>query len=320
MPAAEALNKEEQELFEQMRSESGGKEAPKAEVKDDAKGTEKADTRPEAKADAKAETAKADGKDDRPQKTVPLEALSEARAQNKDLRKELEAMKQVVANGDSRLQKFIESVQKRADEKPAPKFEDDPAGALKAKNDQLEKDLETVKARLAQQDAAAEQGNRVNQHANMIKAKEAEFAKTEPAYWKASDFVAEAWRDEFIESGFDEANVPAMVFQKALATTAQAMKAGRDPAEAIWKIAKRLGFTGNKAAPAEEKAADKAADGETKLRTIEKGLDAAKSAGGGTGPDDMTFASISQMDDAQIEKLVADKDWWAKNIRQTPLH
>jgi hypothetical protein len=151
-----------------------------------------------------------------------------------------------------------------------------------------------------------------------VNAAEKVFAKDEPGYWKASDYVAQIWKDEFLEAGFDEDKVDAMVFQKALATTGMAMHKGKDPASAIWAIAKRLGFKAE--APKEEAKAEAKANGESKLEQITKGQEAAKTAGGGTGPDDLTFSSLAQMSDDQIEALVKDPDLWGKTIRRSPLH
>jgi hypothetical protein len=49
-------------------------------------------------------------------------------------------------------------------------------------------------------------------------------------------------------------------------------------------------------------------------------MEAAKGAGGGAGPDeDSGLAGLAELDDEQLEKRVADKDWWNKNIRRSPL-
>src|SRR5439155_3441733 len=117
-----------------------------------------------------------------------------------------------------------------------------------------------------------------------LSARESEFAKENPDYFQASEFVAALWRDEFNEAGFREEDVPKLVFGKALAITTQATQAERDPAAAIYKIAKRYGFA---AKQQEEKKDEKKTDGESKLKQIEKGLETAKTAGGGSGPDDL---------------------------------
>lgn len=312
------LSKDEQDLFDAMAKGDGAAPAANEPQKDAPKQEAKAEPKQDAKAEEKA-APKAEEKQER--KVIPAEALHEARQANKALKEELAQMKKLVSDGDAKLQKFMETVQKRAEAPAAPKFEDDPAGALKAKNDQLEKDLAEVKDRLARQDQANEQGNRLNQHAATVKAAETAFAKENPDYWKASDFVAEVWRDEFREAGFDDDKIPQMVFQKALVTTGQAVAKGKDPAASIWAIAKRYGFSAAaKDAPKEEAKGEAKAGGESKLQQIEKGLEAAKTAGGAKGPDDLTLASLADMTDDQIEKLVADPDWWSKSIRRSPLH
>jgi hypothetical protein len=315
MPASAELSKEEQDLFDQMRDD------PKpAVVKDDAAEKDAAAQVAEKEAAAKAAKDAADkladgakGKE-KEQKMVPHEALHEARVENKQLRKELESMKTVVAQGDEKIKKFMESVTKEAT-KP-PKFEEDPAGNLKHENEELKKVLSEVQSRMDKQDTASQQHDRLNQHATYVSAREREFAKENPDYFQASEFVAALWRDEFTEAGFKEEDVPKLVFGKALAITTQATQAERDPAAAIYKIAKRYGF----APKQEEKKEEKKPDGESKLKQLEKGLETAKGTGGGSGPDEMSLTTLAQMDDEAIDKLVKDPDWWAKNVRRSPLH
>lgn len=304
MSAAAELSKEEQALFDSMQKEEA---PPKEEAKPEAK-TEAKVEKPEVKAEAKAEAPPKEEKKE--QRVVPAEALAEARSQNKDLRKELDGMKALVAEGDKKLQKLLETISAKAE--AGPKFEDDPAGALKHENEQLRKGLAELQTKIAKQEEAGQQTAKVNEHAALITAREKEFAKEHPDYFKASDYVTEVWRDEFREAGFEEAEIPRLTFAKALGITSKAINAGKDPAAVIWNLAKRTGFAVK--TPEEPKK-----DGESKLKQIEKGLEASKGNGGGGGPDDLTLASLAQMDDAQIEKLVSDKDWWAKNIRRSPL-
>jgi len=302
---ADGLNEEEQKLFDEMRaSEAKPAEKPAPEAKAD-------------KAAAPAKDAEKPKAEEKP-KMVPVEAVAEARRENRELKKELETLRSQVADGNTKLQRFMEGVQKRVEDETKPKFEDNPALALKAENDALKKDLEVIKDRLAKQDAAAQQGAGLNQFAALVQRREAEFAKTEPSYFKAAEYVAAMWGDELREAGYPEEQIPQIVFQRSLAVTQQAVRSEKNPAEAIWKIAQRNGFKADP--PKDEAKAAAKPKAETKLETIAKGQDAAKTNGGGAGPDDVTLASLAQMDDADIDRIVADPDWWNKNIRRTPLH
>lgn len=316
MASGAELTKEEEELFNQMANEE--EPAPKdnkpAEAAADAAKKAEADKAAKEAADKAAAAEKAKEKD----KGDLGGALKEARSENKELRKELDALKATLSQGNEKLQKFMESVSRRAEEEKTPKFEDDPAANLKAENEALKKQIGAITDKLAKQDEAADGQNKMQSHATAVSAAERAFAKTEPAYFKASDFVAEVWRDEFLEAGFPEKEIPKLVFGKALAVTHQATQAGRDPAATIWNIAKRYGFKAE--APKDEPKKEEAKDGESKLQQIKAGVEAGKSAGGGSGPDDLSLASLATMDDEAIDKLVADKDWWAKNIRRSPLH
>jgi len=297
------LSKEEQAIFDSMQKEEAPpppKQEERVEAKAEAKGEQKAEVKAEVKDPQKEQ-----------QKVVPAEALAEARAQNKELRKELDGLRGLVAEGDKKLQKLVESIATSA--AGGPKFEDDPAAHLKHENDQLRKGLSELQEKITRQEAAGHQNAKVNEHAAVVTAREAAFHKEHPDYYKAAEYVAQMWREEFQEAGFEDAEIPKLVFAKSLGITSKAVQAGKDPAAIIYNTAKRYGF----AAPKQE---EKKSDGESKLKQLEKGLEAAKgNSGGGGGPDDMTLASLAQMDDGQIEKLVQDKDWWAKNIRRSVL-
>jgi uncharacterized phage infection (PIP) family protein YhgE len=307
MSAAPELDKEEQALFDSMA---------KGEVPDDsaAKAAKEAadkEAADKAAKDAADKAAKdAAEKKDAPQDLRP--ALKEAREQNRDLRKELDAMKSLVAEGDKKLSKLVETITAKTE--AGPKFEDDPAGALKHENEQLKKGLAELTDKITKQEQAGQQSARVNDHAAAVTTRERAFAKEHPDYWKAADHVASVWGDEFREAGFEEAEIPKLVFGKSLGITNKAIQTGKDPAAVIYNTAKRYGFS------APQKDEPKKEDGKSKLETIEKGLEASKGNGGGSGPDeDGGLAGLAQLDDAELEKRVQDKDWWNKQIRRSPL-
>lgn len=301
MPTGAELTEEQEALFKQMQDGKGEKEAPKEEKPAPEQKAEKPEEKPESKVEEKKSPL------------VPKAALDEARAENKDLRKELDSMKSLLAEGDKKLQRLVEQIEKKAD--AGPKFEDDPAAHLKHENDQLRKGLAELQDKIAKQEEAGQQNAKVNEHAAAVTAREKAFAKEHTDYYKAAEYVAEVWRDEFREAGFDEADIPKLVFGKSLTITGKALQAGRDPASVIYNLAKRSGF----AAP--QKEAPKKEDGEAKLKSIEKGLEAAKGNKGGDGPDeDGGLAGLAQLSDDDLEKRVQDKDWWAKNIRRSALH
>src|SRR5580765_1711159 len=158
MAADAALSKDEQELFDQMQKDD--KPAPPPVEK------------PEVKAEApKVEEKPAPPKQEE-KKTVPVEALAEARSQNRDLRKELDALKAQISDKDTKLQQAIDAIAKRA-ENPPPKFEDDPAANLKHENEQLRKGLEALQKKIDEQENTGKQNAQVNAHAAAVAAKEA---------------------------------------------------------------------------------------------------------------------------------------------------
>lgn len=265
MTAAAALNEEEQKAWDEIQKAEGAK--PKPEAKVEAKADEKPAEKAEAKAEAKAEEKpKAEEKKEAP--VVPKQALDQARIENKELKEELKALKALIADSDKRTREMLEKAEKKAE---TPKFEDDPAGNLKHENAELKKALEDVRAKVEKQDKAAEQAGKISEFRATVDAKEAAFAKTNPDYWEAAKFLQEAWKDEFAESGFDEADLPKLVVSKALGITGKALQAGKDPAQTIYNLAKRFGFKAPQPEAKEEKKAEKK-DGESKLKADRKSV------------------------------------------------
>jgi hypothetical protein len=307
MPEETGLSTEEQELFNQMQSADKGEdngEEVQAKTEEEIRAPEPVVPKIEAKPEGKPE-----------EKVVPLAALHESRSENKELRRELKSLQEVVAKGDQRLQTFMERLQKQV-ETPPPKFEDNPAEALKHENETLKRQVDEISAKIAAQDGQGKQNADLQRFRAMVEAREAHFAKENTDYFKAAEFVATKWREEFEEAGFDEEQIPQLVFQKSLGITGQAAQKGKDPAATIYALAKKFGY-------AVEKQKETPKDsGASKLSAIVKGQEAAKSgsAGGGEAPTEISFANLASLSEEQFNKLANDEDLWKKVIQQSPLH
>src|SRR2546430_15659426 len=127
------LSKEDQDLFNAVKNE----EAPKEEVKKEEVKKE------EEKKDEAIEKRRFDDKlqaevvERGPERLVRVDALHEARAQNRELREQMKALQEAVSKGDEKLKAFTEAVTKAE----IPKFEEDPAGNLRAQNEALPKHI-----------------------------------------------------------------------------------------------------------------------------------------------------------------------------------
>src|SRR5882762_4197500 len=250
MAATAELSKEEQDLFNAVKNEE---EPKKEEVKQEPKQEEKKDDAIEKR--RYDEKLQAEVVERGPQRLVSVDALHEARAQNRELREQMKVLQETVSKTDEKMKSFVEQVTKSE----VPKFEEDPAGNLRAENQALQKQLQQITTKMEQTDSTITQQQQTQRFAALVQTKEKDFATSNPDYWKAADFVADAWREEFKEAGMPEDKISEALVQKSLAFTYSANQAGKNPAEAIYKTAKRFGFKG------ETKKA------EDQLETIKKG-------------------------------------------------
>src|SRR6266853_5596361 len=197
MAASAELSKEEQDLFNAVKNEQ---EPKKEEIKQEVKEEKKDDTIEKRRFDEKLQ---AEVVERGPQRLVSVDALHEARAQNRELREQMKVLQETVAKTDEKMKSFVEQVTKQE----IPKFEEDPAGNLRAQNDALQKQLTQITEKMQQTDTTITQQQQTQRFAALIQTKEKEFATVNPDYWKAADFVADAWREEFREAGMAEEKI-----------------------------------------------------------------------------------------------------------------
>lgn len=166
----------------------------------------------------------------------------------------------------------------------APDPEVDVVGALKYTQAQLAAAQQTQAAEAQQRAMLAQQ----NQIATTIRTKvedfEAEFKAENADYDEALDYVLDTKEAEFEAVGFTKEQAKHAAGQWAMNAAAMALRQGKNPAEAGYTLAKRMGFAGKPApvTPQPDPTQQAAQAGAQKLQQIKDGQAAgSKMSGGG---------------------------------------
>ncbi len=215
-------------------------EAPEKPV--EAATPEPAPVQPEtAEAPVEAQVTPENGSDE-PDRRVPLKALQEERQKRAQYEQMLMQREQEMMQ----MRAWIEQQQMQQQGQPPepeqiaePDPETDPIGALKAARDQLKQ----MQAQ-AQEQAYVQQLNEIAYNA-------AEAAKQQvPDYQDAYRYAINSRAQELLALGTPQHHIPAILQQEELRLIDSTVRAGRNPAEAIYQFAKARGFQSKQASPA----------------------------------------------------------------------
>lgn len=259
---------------------------------------------------AAAEAAKGKSDDG---KTVPLAALHESRAEIKRLRDERAADAERFATLEKRTNLILEKlVPKEPEVKPEviPDFEIDPTGWIAGTMKATGKDLEAVKTELTalrQEKAARDETDKnrgtINDIMNYAVSKENEFKAVTPDYDAASAFLLTSRKEELEEIGKTPAEIQQIIQLEKLSIANDCKTTGKNPAQAIYNIAKKRGY---KAPDPVADAAAAAEIGKDKLETTRKGTEHGTSLTGtrGNAPSPLTAQRLLEMSEAEFAKAI----------------
>jgi len=228
--------------------------------------------------------------------TVPHAALHEQRMANKQLQEELRAAREAQSRMEGTFQKLLAGL----NEKPAPKFDEDPLGHMQARNETLEKELKSVGEKLESLTKQSSQSAFLSQITQTVASSEAEFRATHPDYDLALNYLKEVTRSDLVDQGFDSQSFEQTIHQGKIGLANAAIQQGKNPAAVIYDRAKRYGY--------------KPSSPDDKISTLAKSAGLSKTVEGGSSPG-LTLRDLSQLPDDQIDALVADDKKFQALIR-----
>ena len=236
-----------------------------------------------------------------PKGYVPHEALHQSREEGKAVKQSLRDAELKIA----RLETLFEQVSKRAQQpqqqKPeVPAFDQDPANHLRGRMEELAGAVTRLDGQSRQQ-AEAEQGQaRQTQFLNQYATAARSFSQHTPDFKEAYEWLATDIDGELQVRGFTDAaqRTQTLLYEEGR-LVGDAMGRGEDPAQVIYNLAKRRGYTGAAPEAAEEP------QGAPRLAQLQKGQAASRSLSGpkGRGEDNLSVQRLVELADEDPDEF-----------------
>jgi hypothetical protein len=201
-------------------------------------------------------------------------------AQGRDLREQRAQIRQLTAAMES---KGAEP-QTRAEKAAEPDIDADPIAWMRYAKGRLEGFDQERTQQEAQERQSQQQVAAISAIASQMSDYERDFRSDNPDYDKAAAHYRNARAEELLEEGTPQGNINEALRMELINVVARAIRGGKDPADVVYKLAKKRGF---------------GVDGsEKKLQTLEKAQAAGKSlsgSGGRSGDGEITIEYVNSL-------------------------
>ena len=192
---------------------------------------------------------------------------------------------------------------------PVPDGETDPLGnmmhQLKTVNEAV-KNLENQ----TQQDKHQEQlQKQLNEFVQSVQAAKAEFIKIAPDFPEAYEHIKQIRTADMKALGATDADIKQTLLQDEFRLSENALAKGANPAEEMYKMAKRYGY-----APAKPATATSGIAAPAKMAQLQAGAEAARSPGKAAVDVPLTLAGLKDASSADLNKIVQDDKMWANIV------
>lgn len=225
----------------------------------------------------------------KPEKTVPLAALHQARMENKELRQRTERMEQT-------FNKLLERVQ-QGQQQQLPDPAQDPVGFIQLRDQQYQQELEALRGQMQQTQEQRQQQEQDLQFFSQVQSVESQYAAANPDYPDAARFLQQHIVEGFINQGYSQQEAIDRMYKQVRGMIQIATHMGMNPAQVGHTLAKSVGYAAK--APVDQNKVNA-----EKIAQINKGQVAAKSLStqGGAGKAAITLEALAEMDPEEMEK------------------
>jgi hypothetical protein len=303
----EELSAEDQALLDQMRADDAqsGSQPPVTET-----------TTPATEAPAATPATEQPQQPPAP-KMVPLAALHEERERRKESDRRLQTLEE---RTNLLLQRIGQPAAAPAAQQPAeppkpeiPALDKDPVGHILGTQQELARQLQTntqtTQQRQQQIDNQLQAMQVLSALTQRAKAVEAQFELENPDYGQAVNHLRRVRHQELQALGYDDpAERGNIIDQEGLGVAARSFQTGRNPAEAIYNLAKMRGWA--PPAPAQSASAEPAEPAsptaDQRLQNIAAGQQHARSLGnlGGRSPQPMDARRLAELPNDEFAKIL----------------
>jgi len=248
-------------------------------------------TEPEVAAAAPepAQEAKSDQEEDKP--VGKLAALMDERRK----RQEAEARNQRL---EEQLRELVSRLVPQAAPPPQPKipeYSEDPIEHLRARSEMTEAQLAELRQQRQQEDQVRQQQAHRDQFVGWYQKQAQEFAAQQADFGEAYKHTVSRMGDILRNASDDPREVAQALEAWEAGVVRRAAAEGRNPAAAIYEVARGLGYS----APKPQEETQKVPES---LEVIERGVAATKSSGGGDAEPKMTLERLASLSGAAFDK------------------
>lgn len=224
------------------------------------------------------------------------------------LRQSLAAEQQRYAEAKVRL----DALEKQLQEKLAPKIEapdpnSDPLGAMMHQLNQVNKNVEELQQKLTQEQQNNLLKQQFEQFTTSVQQIKQEYEKTVPDFNDAYKHIRSIRAEDLRAIGVQEGDISKILLQDELNISQNAIQHGKNPAEEIYNMAKRYGYTPKAVVLTPEQ----------KIASIIKGQTTTKQLTKTVPESELTLDGLKDAGDADINKMVQDDHLWAKLVGGT---
>lgn len=206
----------------------------------------------------------------------------------------------------------MKQIQQQLEEKtkpvvPAPDPSQDPLGAMMHQQNQIAAQLAELQGRLNQTQQDSQLKNQFEQFAASVRSIKEAYEKVVPDFNDAYQHVRNTRAADLRMLGMPEANINQTLLQDEMTIAQNALQNGKNPAEEVYNMAKRHGYT--------PKQATAAGTAQAKIDSIIAGQAADKNPGrAGHVGGEITLDSLKAMGHNDLTKVVMDDKQWANLV------
>lgn len=224
-----------------------------------------------------------------------------------------EILRQSLAEAQQRvgqLEANIQSLQEaqKPQDTPPPDPTTDPLGAMMHQLATVNKAVADLQAQLSQQRELQTQQANFAAFQTQVTTMRDEFTKTTPDFPAALQHLRDNRIADLKFYGLSDADARKTLFQEEVVAAQRAVQAGKNPAEAMYDMAKRHGYT-PKAAGTPPTGTPNPAE---KLTAIQQAQAASKNLPSTPQLEDITLDGLKGASDADLNKIINDDKLWSK--------
>lgn len=183
----------------------------------------------------------------------------------------------------------------------------DPLGAMMHQLESVNKQVAALQSALKQQQDQQTQLSNFQNFRNQVNSLRDEFVKTHSDFGDAYNHLRDGRIADLKAYGLTNDKIQQVIFQEEAALAESAIKLGRNPAEVVYEMAKRHGYT-----PKSTTASTTPASTDAKLNGIQQAQSAAKTLPSTPNVEEVSVASLKDASDDELNKIVQSDKLWAK--------